>query len=102
MEALFVTEKESPIEEIWILKDAICIFHECWIDRALDLNIQLFSAFTMAVNSFSQNTLPSERLRNIDFQNTTLVLEPVPEYNILFVIYFVLIVNKNIYLYFII
>lgn len=42
----------------------------------------------MAVNSFSRSTLPSEQLRNIDFQNTTLVLEPMPEYGILFVIKF--------------
>ncbi len=78
----------SIIEEVWIIKDGICLFHECWSDKPLDLNIQLFSAFTMAVNSFSKSTLPSERLRNIDFQNTTLVLEPMPKYGILFVIKF--------------
>ena len=76
------------IEEIWIIKEGICLFHDCWSDKPLDLNIQLFSAFTMAVNSFSKSTLPSEQLRNIDFQNTTLVLEPMVEYGILFVIKF--------------
>jgi hypothetical protein len=77
-----------PIEEIWIIREGVCIFHECWTDKPLNLNIQLFSAFTSAVNSFSKSTLPSEQLRNIDFENTSLVLEPLPEYSILFVIKF--------------
>lgn len=78
----------SPIEEIWLIRDGICIFHDFYTDKPLNLNIQLFSAFTTAVSSFSRNTLPSEQLRNIDFQNTTLVLEPLPEFSILFVIKF--------------
>ncbi len=78
----------SFIEEIWIIRDNICIFHESWGDKPLDLDIQMFSAFTSAVNSFSKTTLHSEQLRNIDFQNTTLVMEPLPEYGILFVIKF--------------
>ena len=88
METLVTNYFNSIIEEIWIIREGICLFHDCWSEKPLDLNIQLFSAFTMAVNSFSKSTLPSEQLRNIDFQNTTLVLEPLPEFNILFVIKF--------------
>lgn len=78
----------SIIEEIWIIRDNVCIFHECWSEKPIDLDIQMFSAFTSAVNSFSKTTLQSEQLRNIDFQNTTFVLEPLAEYGILFVIKF--------------
>ena len=91
LEAMAINESyltQSPIEEIWLIRDGICIFHDFWTSTPLDLNIQLFSAFTTADNSFSKNTLPSEQLRNIDFQNTTLVLESLPEFSILFVIKF--------------
>ena len=85
------------IEEAWIIRGGICVFHDCYNDRPLDLNVQLFSAFTSAVNSFSKSTLPSETLRNIDFQNTTLVLENLPEFNLLFVIKFATISNEKQY-----
>lgn len=88
MESLKLNYFNSFIEEAWIIRGGICVFHECWVEFPLDLNVQLFSAFTSAVNSFSKTTLPSETLRNIDFQNTTLVLENLPEFDLLFVIKF--------------
>lgn len=95
MESLALNYFNKFIEEAWIIRSGICIFHECYIENPLDLNVQLFSAFTSAVNSFSKSTLPSETLRNIDFQNTTLVLENLPEFNLLFVIKFATISNEK-------
>lgn len=60
-------------EELWIIKDGLCLYHKSWIVNPLAVDGNLFSAFLTAFKSFQEEVFPSQAMRHIDFFSDRLV-----------------------------
>jgi hypothetical protein len=52
-----------------LIKEGVCLYHDCLIEQPLSIDIQLFSGFLSALVSFSER-INEQAIRNIDFMNS--------------------------------
>ena len=60
-------------EELWIVKDALCLYHKSWTNKPLAVDGNLFSAFLTAFKSFQEEVFPTQAMKHIDFFTDRLV-----------------------------
>lgn len=59
-------------DELWLIKDGICLYYEKWTETPLSLDPNLFSAFMSALKTFQESSFPDQTLKSIDMFNTRL------------------------------
>lgn len=64
--------KTSMFDELWLIKDGICLYYDKWTDTPLSLDPNLFSAFMSALKTFQETSFPDQQLKSLDMFNTRL------------------------------
>ena len=59
-------------EELWLIREGICLFYESWSEAPLTLDPNLFSAFMSALKTFQESSFPNQMIKSVDLFNTRL------------------------------
>ena len=59
-------------EELWLIREGICLYYDKWTETPLTLDPNLFSAFMSALKTFQESSFPNQSIKNVDLFNTRL------------------------------
>lgn len=54
-------------EELWIIKESLCLYHKSWSQTPIDVDTSLFGGFFSAFHSFQETIFPDQYTNFFDF-----------------------------------
>ena len=69
-------------EELWLIHNSLCLYHQNWSKNPVQVDGNLFSAFLTAFSSFQEQVFPRQHIKHIDFLNDRLVFSLNPYFSI--------------------
>ena len=61
-------------DELWVIKNGLCISNTLWGPESLTSDPQLLAAFLEALTAFQVEALPNEQLNRLEFRNRRLMV----------------------------
>ena len=70
---------------MWLINQSLCLYHKNWNKEAEDddIEVNLFSAFFTAFQSFQQEVFPNQYIKHIDLLNDRLVINITPLFSLI-------------------
>lgn len=60
-------------EELWIIKESLCLYHKSWSQNPINVDTSLFAGFFSAFNSFQETIFPDQYTNYFDFIDNRLL-----------------------------